>query len=94
MNVTRLEFPDASFDAAVATFLFCTLPDELQVPALRELGRAVKPNGIIRLLDYTRPHGGIRRATEQHIPDAGLTLIGARFVVDDLIRLIEAKPRA
>ncbi|HVB55968.1 MAG TPA: class I SAM-dependent methyltransferase [Candidatus Acidoferrales bacterium] len=114
MNVTRLEFPDASFDAAVATFLFCTLPDELQVSALRELERVVKPKGTIRLLEYTRPHRGIRRVvtklwepwvhwaygasfdrrTEQHIPDAGLTLIGARFVVDDLIRLIEAKPRA
>ena len=35
MDVTRLDFPDRSFDAAVATFLFCVLPDELQVPALR-----------------------------------------------------------
>lgn len=114
MNVTRLEFPDASFDAAAATFLFCTLPDELQVPALQELGRVVKPKGTIRLLEYTRPHGAVRRLitklwepwigwaygasfdrrTEQHIPDAGLTLSGARFVVDDLIRLIEATPRA
>ena len=39
MDVTELEFPSGSFDAAVATFLFCVLPDELQVPALRELGR-------------------------------------------------------
>src|SRR6516165_9343615 len=37
MDVTRLEFSDAAFDAAVATFLFCVLPDELQLPALREL---------------------------------------------------------
>src|SRR5260370_15787873 len=26
MDVTSLNFPDLSFDAAVATFLFCTLP--------------------------------------------------------------------
>jgi ubiquinone/menaquinone biosynthesis C-methylase UbiE len=114
MSVTRLEFPDASFDAAVASFLFCTLPDELQLPALQELGRVVKPDGTIRLLEYTRPHGGILRAvtklwdpwvhwaygasfdrrTLELIPDAGLTLIGARYVLDELIRLIEAKPRA
>jgi ubiquinone/menaquinone biosynthesis C-methylase UbiE len=61
MDVTQLSFPDRSFDAAVATFLFCTLPDELQVAGMRELGRVVKPGGIIRCLEYTRPSGGIRR---------------------------------
>jgi ubiquinone/menaquinone biosynthesis C-methylase UbiE len=62
MDVTRLDFPDRSFDEAVATFLFCTLPDELQVAGMRELGRVVKPGGIIRCLEYTRPSGGLRRA--------------------------------
>ena len=52
MDVTRLDFPDASFDAAIATFLFCVLPGEQQVPALRELARVVKPGGPIRLLEY------------------------------------------
>lgn len=62
MDVTRLEFPDRTFDAAVATFLFCVLPDELQVAGMRELRRVVKPGGIIRCLEYTRPSGGLRRA--------------------------------
>src|SRR6516165_146138 len=62
MDVTQLSFPDRSFDAAVATFLFCTLPDELQVAGMRELGRVVKPGGLIRCLEYTRPSGGLRRA--------------------------------
>src|SRR5262249_22009674 len=62
MDVTRLEFPDGTFDAAVATFLFCTLPEELQVAGMRELGRVVKPGGVIRCLEYTRPTGGLRRA--------------------------------
>jgi ubiquinone/menaquinone biosynthesis C-methylase UbiE len=61
MDVTELEFPAESFDAAVATFLFCVLPDHLQVPALRELGRVVKRGGSIRLLEYTRPTGTVRR---------------------------------
>jgi ubiquinone/menaquinone biosynthesis C-methylase UbiE len=55
MDVTRLAMPDRSFDAAVATFLFCVLPDELQQPALKELGRVVRPDGTIRLLEYVRP---------------------------------------
>jgi ubiquinone/menaquinone biosynthesis C-methylase UbiE len=61
MDGTRLDFLDATFDAAVATFLFCVLPDELQLLALRELGRVVKPGGLIRLLEYVRPQGTIRR---------------------------------
>ena len=62
MDVAALHFPDCSFDAAVGIFLFCVLPDAGQVPALRELGRVVKPGGTIRLLNYVRPHGALRRA--------------------------------
>jgi ubiquinone/menaquinone biosynthesis C-methylase UbiE len=61
MDVTNLKFPTASFDAAVASFLFCVLPDDLQVPALRELGRVVRLGGVIRLLEYVRPKGTLRR---------------------------------
>jgi ubiquinone/menaquinone biosynthesis C-methylase UbiE len=61
MDVTALEFPAASFDAAVGSFLFCVLPDQLQVRALRELARVVRPGGIIRMLEYVRPRGRLRR---------------------------------
>lgn len=61
MDVTALAFPDASFDAAASSFLFCVLPDPLQEPALRELARVVRPGGIIRLLEYVRPKGRLRR---------------------------------
>jgi ubiquinone/menaquinone biosynthesis C-methylase UbiE len=60
MDVTRLEFPDSSFDAAVASFLFCVLPDDMQPDALRELARVLKPGGTLRLLEYVRPHGAWR----------------------------------
>jgi len=62
MDVTRLDLADDSFDAAVSSFLFCVLPDEAQVPALRELRRVVRNGGEIRLLEYVRPHGMMRRA--------------------------------
>ena len=62
MDVTRLELPDASFDAAVASFLFCVLPEELQVQALGELGRVLRPGGTIRMMEYVRPQGAVRRA--------------------------------
>jgi ubiquinone/menaquinone biosynthesis C-methylase UbiE len=111
MDVTRLDFPPDSFDGAVATFLFCVLPEDQQVTALRELHRVVKAGGTIRLLEYVRPHGLIRRIvaamwepwikwaygagfdrrTEEHIRDAGLELVGARYVVDDLLKLLIAR---
>jgi ubiquinone/menaquinone biosynthesis C-methylase UbiE len=113
MDVTKLAFPDNSFDAVVATFLFCVLPDDLQAPALREIGRVTKPGGTIRLLEYVRPSGawrgaiarlwepwmkwaygaGFDRRTEEHIPAAGLELVAARFVVDDLVKLLVARPK-
>jgi ubiquinone/menaquinone biosynthesis C-methylase UbiE len=111
MDVTQLDFPPASFDAAVATFLFCVLADELQVPALRELHRVVRPGGRIRLLEYVRPRGRLRllgvrlwepwvawaygagfdRNTARHVPQAGLELMDARFVVDDLLQLLTVR---
>ena len=52
MDVRRTAFPDDYFDAVVASFLFCTIDDEDQRPALKELGRVCKPGGEIRLLEY------------------------------------------
>jgi ubiquinone/menaquinone biosynthesis C-methylase UbiE len=61
MDVTNLDFANNTFDTAVSTFLFCVLPDQLQVPALPELGRVVKRGGPIRRLEYVRPRGTLRR---------------------------------
>jgi ubiquinone/menaquinone biosynthesis C-methylase UbiE len=60
MDVTRLAFPDSSYDAAVASFLFCVLPHELQAPALREIERVLEPGGTLRILEYVRPTGAYR----------------------------------
>jgi ubiquinone/menaquinone biosynthesis C-methylase UbiE len=52
MDAQRLSFPDASFDAAVATFVFCSVPDP--VLGLRELSRVVRPGGQVTLLEHVR----------------------------------------
>jgi ubiquinone/menaquinone biosynthesis C-methylase UbiE len=71
MDVRKTDLPDKSFDAAIATFLFCVLPEEDQVPALRELARVVKPDGTISLLNYVRPgglfSGAIARLSQPYI---------------------------
>ena len=59
-DVQALEFPDASFDTAVATFVFCSVPDP--VLGLRELKRVVKPGGQLILLEHMRsPNAAIGR---------------------------------
>lgn len=52
MDVQQLAFPSGSFDAAVATFVFCSVPNP--VLGLRELGRVVRTGGRILLLEHVR----------------------------------------
>ena len=61
MDVMATDFADGQFDYVVATFLFCVLAPEQQLPALRELGRICKPAGEIRLLEYAYSEGPVRR---------------------------------
>lgn len=57
-DVQALSFPTASFDAALATFVFCSVPNP--VLGLRELARVVKPGGQVLLLEHMRsPDRGI-----------------------------------
>ena len=51
-DVQRLEFPPATFDTVVATFVFCSVPDPIQ--GLREIGRVVRRSGQILLLEHVR----------------------------------------
>jgi ubiquinone/menaquinone biosynthesis C-methylase UbiE len=52
MDAQQLDFPDDSFEAAVATFVFCSVPDPER--GLRELARVVKSGGQIKLLEHVR----------------------------------------
>jgi ubiquinone/menaquinone biosynthesis C-methylase UbiE len=53
MDVRQTGFPDGTFDAVVSAFSFCALDADMQAPALAELARVCKPEGEIRILDYT-----------------------------------------
>jgi ubiquinone/menaquinone biosynthesis C-methylase UbiE len=61
MDATATDFPDGRFDYVVATFLFCVLDDEDQLPALRELRRICKPGGELRLLEYAYSRDPLKR---------------------------------
>jgi len=52
MDAQELLFEDDTFDAVIATFVFCSVPDPVQ--GLRELGRVTKSDGDIWLLEHVR----------------------------------------
>jgi len=52
MDVEHLAFAADVFDCAVATFVFCGVPNPVQ--GLRELGRVVRPGGRIVLMEHMR----------------------------------------
>ena len=51
-DAQALDFPDSSFDTALATFVFCSVPDP--VLGLREMKRVVRPGGKVLLLEHMR----------------------------------------
>ena len=113
MDALKTGFPDASFDAVVATFLFCVLDEGDQLPALRELGRVCKRDGEIRILEYTYSDDPLRRFvmklwapwvrfaygagfdrnTESYVAEAGLVLVGKRWLFRDIIKVLALKRR-
>ena len=56
--VESLLFPDAHFDSAVVTLVFCSVHDPQR--GLREIWRVLKPGGVLLLLEHVRAQG--RRA--------------------------------
>ena len=51
-DVQHLELPSAAFDTVLATFVFCSVPDPVR--GLREIGRVVRPDGQVLLLEHVR----------------------------------------
>jgi len=63
----RLPFPDESFDAAVASLVLCSVPD--QPAALAELRRILRPTGELRFYEHVRPSNPRTAALWQRFDD-------------------------
>jgi ubiquinone/menaquinone biosynthesis C-methylase UbiE len=55
-DIEHLAFPDATFDIAVATLVFCSV--ERPIVGFREVKRVLKPGGELYLIEHVRSHYG------------------------------------
>jgi len=76
-DAQALDFPDASFDTAVATFVFCSVPEP--VLGLRELARVVRPGGRVLLLEHMRSANPILGALMDFVNPLVVRLMGANI---------------
>lgn len=86
-DVQALDFPDASFDDVVATFVFCSVPDPIL--GLNEVARVLKPGGRCMLLDHVRSANRVAGAIMDAFNPFVVRVTGAninRHTVDNVRR--------
>jgi phosphatidylethanolamine/phosphatidyl-N-methylethanolamine N-methyltransferase len=76
-DAQALDFPDDTFDEAVATFVFCSVPDP--VLGLQELARVVKPDGRLFLLEHVRSANAIMGVLMDLLNPVMVRLMGANI---------------
>jgi len=58
-DAQHLPFDDDTFDAAVATLVFCTIPDPMA--ALSEVHRVTKPGAPLLLIEHVRAQSSVKQ---------------------------------
>lgn len=76
-DVQALDFLDNRFDDAVATFVFCSVPDPLL--GLQELERVVKPGGHVLLLEHVRSANPVVGALMDMLNPLVVRIMGANI---------------
>ncbi len=76
-DVQALAFESGQFDGAVATFVFCSVPDPLL--GLRELTRVVRPGGQVLLLEHVRSQAKLTGALMDVLNPLVVRMMGANI---------------
>ena len=96
MDAEQLEFPDASFEIAVAMYVMTVVPDPVAV--MHELARVTKPGGTVLIVNHFSVEKGLRGAVEKRL--AGFAdVLGWRpefpvetILVSKRLKLVETRP--
>jgi SAM-dependent methyltransferase len=84
----RLEADDASYDAALATFTLCTVPDP--AAALREIRRVLRPGAALHVLEHgLAPDPGVVR-WQRRLDPVQRRLVGGCHLTRDVPALLAA----
>lgn len=76
-DAQALPFRDGAFDAAAATFVFCSVPDP--VLGLREAARVLKEGGEVHLLEHVRAANPVAGKVMDILNPVSLALQGANI---------------
>jgi ubiquinone/menaquinone biosynthesis C-methylase UbiE len=77
LDVQAMDFPDNSFDTAIGTFVFCSVPLPLQ--GLKEVRRVLKPGGRLLLLEHVRSSNRLPAALMDFFNPLAAALVGANI---------------
>jgi len=85
MDACRLDFPDASFDAVVSSYVITVVPDPLK--ACNEMFRVCKPGGQILIVNHSRSDKPLRGKIEDIFSPL---FVHMGFVTDlDVIKVVK-----
>lgn len=86
-DARALPFPDAAFDAVVATFVLCAVSDDREV--LVEMVRVLRPGGRLLLADHVASSRWPVRALQALVEIVSVPLSGEHFRRRPVLRLPE-----
>tara|TARA_Y100000294_G_scaffold131178_1_gene123508 strand:+ start:162 stop:773 length:612 start_codon:yes stop_codon:yes gene_type:complete len=104
-DVQSLSFDDESFDSAITSCVFCSVPDP--VKGLKEILRVLKPGGSLAMFEHTDsknlffhfflktmnffPGPDLTRKTAQNVHIAGFEILSVNYIFQDIVKTIHAR---